>query len=355
MKEAIVATPEEADRLPHGAALVLDPLEGFLDDLGLGAGRLSARPIGGGHSNLTFLLRRGEDEFVLRRPPRGDLAASANDVLRESRILEALRSTPVPVPEVLGRCEDPAVIGADFFLMTRVDGAPINDGLPVEFDDGDAPTRIVDSLIRALAGIHAADPQETGLIDFGRPSGYLGRQLRRFSSLLDENSTRPLPDLEEVGEWLRECVPVESETTFVHGDYRLGNLMFRAPTELTAVLDWEMATVGDPLADLGYLTATWASAGDEWNPMNDLSRATAVPGFPGREQLSERYSKATGRSTDNLLWYQILALWKSAIFLEGSYRRHQEGASSDPFFARLDDGVPALARIAGRWISLLSV
>jgi aminoglycoside phosphotransferase (APT) family kinase protein len=350
MSEAIVATHAEAASLEHGAAVVLRPLEDFLDQAGLGSGALTAKPIGGGHSNLTFELRRGEERFVLRRPPRGDLSASANDVLRESHVLGALARTAVPVPEVLTRCEDAEVIGAPFFVMALVVGAPIHDGFPPGLATADAPVRVAEQAIEALTALHAADPEGTGLAAFGRRSGYLARQLRRFTSLLETNATRPLPDLEFTVEWLSDNIPETAEATFVHGDYRLGNLMFAAPLRLTAVLDWELATVGDPLADLGYCTAMWATADDEDNPMFSLSRITTQRGFPRRGHLARLYAESSGRSIDGLPWYQVLALWKSAIFLEGSYRRLKAGASADPFFASLDRGVPALAATARRWI-----
>jgi aminoglycoside phosphotransferase (APT) family kinase protein len=349
VNEPIVATAAEAAALDRGAAIVLDPLRELLDAHGLGAGALRATAIGDGHSNLTFLLERDQGRFVLRRPPRGDLAASANDVLRESRVLEALGATEVPVPEVLARCEDEAVIGAPFFVMSFVPGGPVNDGLPSWIDTRDGAARIVGSTVEALATLHAADLDSGGLGDLGKRSGYLERQLRRFGALLDANATRPLPDLELVADWLAANLPASPPACFVHGDYRLGNLMFDGGLRLTAVLDWEMATVGDPLADLGYCTAMWAEAGDAPNPMFALSRLTARPSFPGRAEVARRYAEASGLSLATLPWYQVLALWKSAIFLEGSHRRFQEGASTDAFFADLDAGVPALAATAVEW------
>ncbi len=349
MPEPIVRSAAEAAALEYGAALVLDPLREFLDAAGLGSGEIEASELGEGHSNLTFLLRRGEERIVLRRPPRGDLASSANDVLRESRILEALGTTAVPVPEVLGRCEDPALIGAPFFLMSYVPGATINDELPAALDLPAAPRLIAGETVAALVALHDADLSTSGLGEFGRPSGYLERQLRRFGSLLEANVTRPLPELERVAEWLAANLPQSRRTTFVHGDYRLGNLLFGDPLAVAAVLDWEMATVGDPLADLGYLTAMWVAPEDEPNPMFALSRLTRRPDFPRREDLADAYTEATGEPIDVLLWYQTLALWKSAIFLEGSYKRFTEGAGTDPYFASLGPGVPALARTALAW------
>lgn len=349
MPEPIVRDAAEAAALDFGAALILDPLREFLDAAGLGSGKIEAAELGDGHSNLTFLLRRGDDRVVLRRPPRGDLAGSANDVLREARILTALANTAVPVPEVLGQCDGPELIGAPFFLMSYIPGATINDELPAALDRPGAPGLIAAETVAALVALHDADLEAGGLAEFGRPSGYLERQLRRFGSLLEANATRPLPELERVAEWLAANLPESRRTTFVHGDYRLGNLLFGNPLGVAAVLDWEMATVGDPLADLGYLTAMWAAPDDDENPMFALSALTRRPDFPRREELAEAYAERSGEPVDDLPWYQVLALWKSAIFLEGSYRRFTEGASTDPYFDSLGRGVPSLARTALAW------
>jgi aminoglycoside phosphotransferase (APT) family kinase protein len=347
VSEPIVATAAEAERLGEDPALVLEPLAAFLDAAGLGEGEPSAQPIGDGHSNLSFLLRRGEERFVLRRPPRGDLAPSANAVLREAEVLRKLAGTAVPVPAVLATCEDRSVIGAPFFVMEFVDGLAINDAPPAELGEPAAAERVTGEMVDALVDLHATDLEASGLGAFGRPTGYLERQLDRFGALLRHNATRPLPDLHAVAEWLVANRPESAETTFVHGDYRLGNLMFSdSPTRLAAVLDWEMATVGDPLADLGYCTAMWAEPGDEETPMLALSRATRLFPFPGRDWIVERYVAATGRSTEAVPWYQVLALWKAAIFLEGSYGRFLDGKSTDPYFGRLGEGVPAMARAA---------
>jgi len=343
MSEPIVTRAREATQLEHGAALVLEPLRRYLDEVGLGRGELSAQPIGDGHSNLTFLIERGDERFVLRRPPRGELAPSANDVIREARVLEALDATALPLPSVLAQCDDPEVIGAPFFVMDFIGGSPINDGLPAELDQPGAPQTISDAVVSALVTLHDADLETSGLSSFGRRSGYLQRQLELFGSLLDRNKTRPLPDLDAASDWLSANLPTSPESTFVHGDFRLGNLLFAAPLHLAAVLDWEMATVGDPLADLGYCVAMWTEAGDAPNPMFALSRLTQQPGFPGRAEIARRYAERTGRSLELLPWYEVFALWKSAIFLEGSHRRHVNGASQDPYFSSLADGVPALA------------
>ena len=352
MSTTIVSTPGEAEEIEHGADIVLDPLEAFLDDAGLGVGsKAQVQAIGDGHSNLTFLVRRGDEAFVLRRPPRGGIASSANDVLRESSILGALAGTRVPVARVLVRCEDPDVIGAPFFVMSYMPGVPVNEAVPAALQVPRGPERIANEAIDTLVELHSLDLDLMGLGSFGKRDGYLERQIRRFRSLAESYATRPLPDLDQTADWLAANLPDQAETVFVHGDYRLGNLLYAAPLHLSAVLDWELATLGDPLADLGYATAMWASPEDGDNPMFSLSRATAGGGFPDRGGLALRYAEATGRNLERLGWYQVLALWKSAVFLEGSYRRFSQGASTDPFFAGLDHGVPRLAATARAWIS----
>lgn len=344
----VVTSVEEAASLPQEPLLILEPLREFLDQQSLGTGSLSAAMIGAGHSNVTYMLRRGDERFVLRRPPRGPLPASTHDMLREARLLQALAGTAVRVPEVLATCDSPTVIGAPFYLMPFIDGHILEATLPSAFDSVGDRRQIAEQLVDALVELHAVDSADPELAGFGKPSGYLERQLRRFRGLLEAGATRPLPILDHVAVWLEDNLPVSAETTLVHGDYRLGNLMFEpvAPPRVLAILDWEMATLGDPLADLGYLTAMWAEPKDPSDPMLELSHMTRLPGFPSRRDLVDRYAGRTGRDVGALRWYQVLALWKAAIFLEGSYRRHLAGSTEDPYFASLGAGVPTLARRA---------
>jgi aminoglycoside phosphotransferase (APT) family kinase protein len=322
-----------------------EPLARYLDSLGLGTGVPRIRPIGEGHSNLTFLVEREGARVVVRRPPLGPLPPSAHDVAREARLLSALLPHGTPVPEVLGICEDEAVIGAPFYVMAWVDGHVLTAAMPAALA-GEAE-RVAERLVDGLVDLHAIDPGTESLAGFGRPDGYLERQLRRFGGLYADNATRTLPDLEAVADWLAANLPDSGPSTVVHGDYRLGNVMVApAPTRLAAILDWEMATIGDPLADLGYLTAMWSEPGDPPNPVSDLSALTRGSGFPGRDFLADRYAERTGRSLDALPWYQVLALWKAAIFLEGSFRRFGAGTTADPYFAGLEEGVPSLAALA---------
>ncbi len=345
---AIVDTPEEAAELEQEPLLVLRPLEAYLDEQGLGSGPIEAETVGEGHSNVTYLLRRGEDAFVLRRPPRGPLPPSAHDVLREARLLSAVQTADVRTPRVLAACDDERVIGAPFYVMERMEGDVITSSVPEGLDSEVERGRIGEELIDALVEIHAVDWRACGLEGYGKPSGYLERQLRRFGGLWDHNKTREIEVLDRVTRWLADHTPDSGEATIVHGDYRLGNSMFAAgaPARLIAIFDWELATIGDPLADVGYLVATWAEQGDEENPISALGGVTRGAGFPTREGLIERYQEGSGRSMGDVRWYMTLALWKSAIFLEGSYKRRLAGTTDDPFFDLLAKGVPDIAERA---------
>lgn len=312
---------------------------------------LAIERIRGGHSNETFYVTRGEERWVLRRPPRGPLLPTAHDVAREYRVLRALAGTTVPVPRPLLLCEDTSVLGAPFYLMERVDGVVIRDTLPPAFEREVAARRgLADALVDALADLHAVDYTAVGLGDFGKPQGYLERQLRRWTGQLDASRNRPLPDLDAVTDWLRAHVPESPPATIVHGDFRIDNVMFapEPPARVLAIVDWEMATIGDPLADLGYMLSFWPEAGDpEMGGLGDASwRVSALPGFPTRREIVRRYAERTGREMRDINFYVALAIWKLAILLEGSYKRHLAGTTDDPFFATLGEGIPALARRA---------
>lgn len=349
---AIVDTHAEAERLELAPLLIREPLATFLDAHGLGSGPLEAEPIGEGHSNVTFLIRRGATELVLRRPPRPPLPPSAHDVLREARLLQAVEPTPIRTPRVLATCDDPSVIGAPFYVMEKVTGDVITSTLPAALDTPVQRRQIADELIEALVEVHAVDWRACGLEGYGKPTGYLERQLRRFSGLWEHNKTREVPTLDRVTAWLADHRPESGPATIVHGDYRLGNTMFDVTADgsarLVAIFDWELATIGDPLADIGYMAATYAQSGDDMGTIFSLSAVTALPGFPTRAELIARYEERSGRSMSDVAWYETLALWKAAIFLEGSYRRLLAGTTDDPFFALLDEGVPQLADRAWR-------
>jgi aminoglycoside phosphotransferase (APT) family kinase protein len=341
----IVRTREEGDANERDPLLVLDPLIEFLSANGLSApSDLDASPIGDGHSNVTLSLSTG---VVLRRPPRGPLPPSAHDVLREARLLAALEPTPVRTPRVLAVCDDPAVIGVPFYVMDQIEGEVITDSMPAALDTSAERGRVADELIDALVELHAVDWNATGLEGFGKPTGYLERQLRRFTGLWEHNRTRDLDAVEEVGDWLKANVPESPPATIVHGDYRLGNTMFvaDAPARLNAIFDWEMATIGDPLADVGYLMIHWTQAGDRIGKFN-LQSVTSRPGFPTRHELVARYERLSGRSVPSLNWYVALALWKAIVFMEGNYKRALSGTTDDPYLKTFGEGVVELAERA---------
>jgi len=340
---------------------LVDPavLGRWLDDRALlpGPGIPVVAALGEGHSNLTFLVERGRDVLVLRRPPRGPLLPTAHDVVREARVLELLMASgeSVRVPPVRGVCEDVGVLGAPFYVMDRSEGVVVRDTLPpfMSGPDGRAARRAVGvELPRVLGAIHRVDWRPFVDAGIGKPAGYLERQLRRWVGQREGiqaavaaagGTARELPDYDVVRDWLREHVPAESEPAIVHGDFKLDNVIV-APSpdgtaRITAVVDWEMATVGDPRADLGYLLSFWPEPG-ETVPLAEL--VTSHDGFPRRDEVVALWEESTGRVAGDPRWFVALAVWKLAILLEASYHRWLAGLADDPFFARLDEGVPQL-------------
>lgn len=299
-----------------------------------------------GFSNVTCFVLRGDREYVLRRPPAGPLLPTAHDVAREFRFLSALHGTPARVPRAFVLCEDPAVIGAPFYLMERKRGHVIRGDLPRPLNTPEQRRRIGFEMIDALAEVHAVDWRAIGLT--GRSEGYLDRQLARWQrqAELTVGKVRELPALRGVTDWLVEHKPTQGAATVVHGDFKLDNVMFAfdAPARLIAIFDWEMATIGDPLADLGWLMHTWGrpegASDDEPLPL------TAEPGFATREELAERYAERSGRRMEHFDWYHVLALWKLALILEGLYVHYKTGTASNPGAAAFETQVPALVRRA---------
>ncbi|MBD0330839.1 MAG: phosphotransferase family protein [Thermoleophilia bacterium] len=334
-------------------SLTADPLldaatvERFLDARGLGAGPVAVRRIGEGHSNVTFLVERGGTRVVLRRPPLPPLPPSAHDVLREARVQAALGAAGVPVPRILAVCADASLLGVPFYVSEYVDGAVVTAALPRDLDAPRQRRALGEALVGALVAIHEVDWLAAGLDGFGNPEGYLERQVRRFSALWELNATRELPQVLELAAWLRRNLPEPGPATVVHGDYRLGNVLVAraAPARVLAVLDWELSTIGDPLADVGYLLATYSDAASRGTPL-ELSPVTRGDGFPSRSELAELYERRTGRTVTRLPWYEALALWKAAVFCEGIYGRHLRGEADGPFQRSLADGVPRLLAAA---------
>jgi len=347
----VVRTSAESDALQLPALLVVDEVERFLDEQGLGHGPLHWERIGDGQSNVTFRIDREGSSWVLRRGPRPPLPRSAHDMVREARLLKALRAAGAPVPEILAVCKDERVLGVNFYVMSMVDGFVALDSVPPALDTEAGRRGVSLTLVDTLVGLHAIDIEATRIAAFGRPAGYLQRQVARFASLWEVNSTRVLPDVDRLAGWLADNVPRSADATVVHGDYRLGNILLErtAPARVAAVLDWELATVGDPLADLGYLVATYSDPGSEDSFM-ELSPVTRRPGFLTRDELIAEYGRATGRDLRALPWYWTLALWKSAIFSEAIYTRWRNGERPDDttFGPSLEHGIPAILAEARR-------
>ena len=335
---------------PVTAALPFDALESFLDGEDLGDGPITATPIGDGASNLTYLLERGETRLVLRRPPPPPLPPSAHDVVREARIQLGLAPVGVRVPKVLAVCEDDSILGVPFYLMEELHGTVVSNELPAGLDTPEERRRLGEELLDGLVQLHAVDWEACGLT-IGKPTGYLERQLRRWSGLWEVNATREVKACAELGQRLAATMPESPPATVVHGDYRLGNVMIsnQAPARLIAILDWEMATIGDPLADLGYLVATWCEPASEAHPLL-LTTVTQRPGFLTRGELIARYAEQTGRDTSALDWYQAFALWKAAVFCEAIYKRYLRGDRADVWSASLCDGVPRLLEVAAGYL-----
>jgi aminoglycoside phosphotransferase (APT) family kinase protein len=332
------------------ARRLCDPelLAAWLDAQALAPGAAtSVTRITTGHSNETFLVRRGAHEWILRRPPRVPLAPTAHDMAREARLLRALATTPVPAPRLVAACLDPGVIGAPFHLTERLDGWVVRDRVPSELRTAGAAVGI--AFMDALAALHAVDWRAVDLADFGKPDGFLARQVARWSKQLESYRTRPLPDMEALAAWLHASRPADSAPTLIHGDYHLDNVMYApvVPPRVCAILDWETATLGDPLVDVGLSTALWPDVRDDDLPFGQsMPRAELGSGIGTRDDLAAAYARASGRDLAHLPYYQALGLFRLACILEGSWARHQRGAADDPFFAHLEAGVPAMARRA---------
>jgi aminoglycoside phosphotransferase (APT) family kinase protein len=292
--------------------------------------------IAGGHSNLTFrVVDAGGATFVLRRPPLGHVLASAHDMAREHRIIHGLQGSAVPVPRTLGFCDDPSVNESPFYVMAFVDGHVIRDRETAEAVlDAAARATASRSIVDTMASIHSVDLGAAGLDDLARHDGYIARQLKRWHGQVEQQRTRDLPVLDRVHDRLAAAIPDQGTATLVHGDYRLDNCMIGDDGEVAAVLDWEICTLGDPLADLGLLTVYWTGPDDE--PSAWAGSATTAPGFWNRDHLAERYAEVSGRDISQLPFYVSFAYWKLACILEGVYARYLGGALGDRDPAELE-------------------
>ncbi|MFF9663765.1 phosphotransferase family protein [Streptomyces althioticus] len=323
----------------HPPGLDLDRLRELLERErpGLLGGPLSGRLIEGGRSNLTYTVTDGAGTWVVRRPPLGHVLATAHDMKREHRVISALHPTRVPVPRPVLLCEDEEVLGAPFYVMEYVEGTPYRTAEQLA-PLGPGRTRAaVLNLVDTLVDLHAVDPAEVGLDDFGRPEGFLDRQLRRWGKQLDASRNRELAGIDELHAALGRALPVSPAPAVVHGDYRLDNALISHDESVRAVLDWEMSTLGDPLTDLGLLVMYSSPLG---MPDSPVSTTAEAPGHPTPAELIERYAARSGRDVSSVSWYTAFAWFKLAVILEGIHYRYTLGQTVGAGFDRIGDLVP---------------
>ncbi|MGC9499115.1 phosphotransferase family protein [Streptomyces sp. WG7] len=324
----------------HPPGLDLDRLRGLLDRErpGLVTGPLSGRLIEGGRSNLTYAVSDGTARWVVRRPPLGHVLATAHDMKREHRVISALHPTNVPVPRPVLLCEDDEVIGSPFYVMEFVEGTPYRTAEQLAPLGPERTRAAVLNLVDTLVDLHAVDPAEVGLADFGRPEGFLDRQLRRWAKQLDASRNRDLAGIDELHATLGRELPRSPAATVVHGDYRLDNVLIGGEhDEIRAVLDWEMSTLGDPLTDLGLLVMYSMPLGMPDSPVSTTAQA---PGHPAPAELIERYAARSGRDVSAVAWYTAFAWFKLAVILEGIHYRYTLGQTVGRGFDRIGDLVP---------------
>ncbi|MGP8302889.1 phosphotransferase family protein [Streptomyces inhibens] len=331
--------PPQAPDREDPPGLDLERLREHLDRErpGLAGGPLRAQLIEGGRSNLTYRVTDGAASWVVRRPPLGHVLATAHDMRREHRVISALHETPVPVPEALLLCEDESVIGAPFYVMELVEGVPYRTAGQLAPLGPERTRAVVLSLVDTLVELHAVDPEAVGLGDFGRPDGFLERQLRRWGKQLSASKNRELPGIDELHEALGRALPASPPPTVVHGDFRLDNVLVGADDTINAVLDWEMSTLGDPLTDLGLLVMYSSDLG---LPESPVSTTSGAAGHPSPAELIERYAARSGRDTAAIAWYTAFAWFKLAVILEGIHYRFTLGRTVGAGFDRIGELVP---------------
>jgi aminoglycoside phosphotransferase (APT) family kinase protein len=308
----------------------------------------------GGHSNLTYLVKIGEHEFVLRRPPVGPVAPTAHDMPREYRLLAAVHPHFPLAPKPYLLCEDSSIIGVPFYLMERRKGLVIRGKLPKEFgDDLSVRRRISETMIDTLAAMHAVDIYSTGIVNIGKPTGFVARQVKGWAERWQRAKTSEVPEFEEVIKWLTDRIPPDpvpgtNPATLVHNDFKLDNVMLDKddPTRVVAVLDWEMCSVGDPLIDLGLLLSYWGQEGDPKVRYELLGAVTVQPGWMTRQELVDRYAEKTGRDLSGIAFYETFAIFKVAVVLQQIYYRYVNGQTHDERFKDFGHCVVELGKVA---------
>jgi aminoglycoside phosphotransferase (APT) family kinase protein len=307
-----------------------------------------------GHSNLVYLVRTAEREYVLRRPPLGPVAPKAHDMAREYRVLQAVSPHFPEAPQVFLLCEDPAVIGSTFFLMERRHGVVIRDSVPRGLAAiPDYPRAVSEAFVDCLVRLHSIDVSKPGLSSLGKPEGFVERQVRGWAERWNRSKTEELPEMDGIVQWLHRSLPPSLDVTLVHNDFKLDNVMLRPEGDrVEAVLDWEMTTIGDPLADLGLTMCywTWANVAAENDPHPATPALTAQSGWYTRDQFLQRYAERTGRDLTPIRYHEVLGIFKLAVILQQIYYRFHRGQTQDERFRSFDRRVRGLIGLAAAMI-----
>lgn len=308
---------------------------------GLLPGTLEASLITGGKSNLTYIVNNAERKLVVRRPPLGHVLATAHDMSREYKVISALEHTSVPVPQTYALCQDSEIIGAPFYVMELVEGSAYQRAAELTALGPERTRMITERMVDTLARLHGVDYDAVGLIDFGRPTGYLARQVARWKKQLESSRSRDLPGIDDLIDYLDGHLPPDADPTIVHGDYRLDNLLVDSSDQITAVLDWEMSTLGDPLTDVAILLAYQqiADTAENANARAAVTDAPRAPGYLSVDEILDRYGRATGRDVSRIDYHLAFAFFKLAVILEGIHYRHSHGQTLGEGFEGIGDAV----------------
>jgi len=342
---------DQAGTVRTGEELDLARLQPFLHEHFGNSGALSVEQFPSGHSNLTYLVRLGATEFVLRRPPFGSQVRSAHDMSREYRVLSKLHAAYPLAPKALLFCDDVSILDAPFYLMAPIRGMILRRDLPPGMSfPPETARRLSEAFLDNLARLHRIDYAAVGLADLGKPQGYLERQVKGWIERYHNSTTHDLPEVERISAWLTEQMPASHETALIHNDYKYDNIVLdpNDPTAIVGVLDWEMCTLGDPLTDLGTALAYWIDPQDPEDFQEIRSAPTTLPGTLTRAQLVLRYAAATGRDPVNMVFYLAFARFKVAVIIQQIYFRYAQGLTRDARFATLPARIHALLRAAWR-------
>ncbi len=342
MKDTIEVRPDERFDVAKVAAYLRGKLPGSENEL-------TVRQFGGGAANLTYLLDYDSHEYVLRRPPLGPVAKSAHDMAREYKVLSVLHQVLPTAPRAFLYCQDAEIIGADFFVMERREGVVVRRTLPPQFANmPDAPRRISEALVDALAAFHAVDYAALGLSDLGKPDGFIERQVEGWYKRWHAAKAEEVPEMDSAYNWLKANLPPSTEFSLVHNDYKLDNVMLDAadPGRLVAIFDWDMCTLGDPMSDVGALLCYWTEPTDPPYLQGMAMMPTGDLGFLTRRELVARYAQKSGRSVHNINFYHTLGLFRLVVIIAQIYIRYARGQTQDERFAAFGPMIPLMARAA---------